>query len=181
MEIQIRQMDSQSLHQVDQFNRVFTVSSKLILNIEESRLIYSISPVPPYEKELSVDAEDYTTFVDNPEKVIFFADMQGILAGQIKVVPWWNKFAYIEDLIVNPDHRGKGVGRALINSAIDWAKQHHFPGITLEAQDNNVPACRLYEKCGFVLGGFDQYAYKNFIYSSEIALYWYLFFETKLC
>lgn len=176
MEIQIRQMDSQSLYQVDQFNRTFTVISKLILNIEAGSLTYTISPVPPYEKELSIDAEDYTTFIDNPQKVIFFADIQGKPTGQIKVVPWWNKLAYIEELVVNPEYRGKGVGRALLNSAIDWTKRQHFPGIMIETQDNNVPACRLYEKCGFVLGGFDQYAYKNLITNLEIALYWYLFF-----
>jgi len=177
MEIQIRQMDSQSLHQVDQFNRKFTVKSKLILNIEDGRLTYSISSVPPYEKEISIDAEDYTTFIDNPEKAIFFADMQGKLAGQIKVVRWWNKFAYIEDLVVNSEFRGKGVGQTLVNSAIDWAKYHHFPGITLEAQDNNVTACQLYEKCGFELCGFDTHLYRGINPSTdEIALFWYLVF-----
>ena len=176
MEIQIRQMDSQTLHQVDQFNRKFTVNSKLVLHIEAGRLTYSISTVPPYEKEISVDTEDYTTFIDNQQKAIFFAHRQGTLAGQIKVIPWWNKFAYIEDLVVDPEFRGKGVGHALVISAIDWAKHHHYPGMTLEAQDNNVPACRFYEKCGFALGGFDQYAYRNLISNTEIALYWYLFF-----
>ena len=52
-----------------------------------------------------------------------------------------------------------------------------FPGVTLETQDNNVPACMLYEKCGFVLTGFDLYAYRNFPEArNEIALYWYLIF-----
>jgi ribosomal protein S18 acetylase RimI-like enzyme len=168
-------MDSQSLHQVDRFNRKFTVDSKLILSLEAGKLTYSIAPVPPYEKELSIDAEDYTTFIDNPGKVIFFGNLHGKPVGQIKIVPWWNKFAYVEELAVNPEHRGKGVGRALLGSAIDWAKRQHFPGIMIETQDNNVPACRLYEKCGFVLGGFDQYVYRNLISNPEIALYWYLF------
>src|SRR5687768_9426868 len=161
MEIHICQMDSQSLHQVDQFNRKFMVNSKLVLQMEAGRLTYSISPVPPYEKEISVDAEDYTTFIDNPQKAIFFVDIQGTPAGQIKVIPWWNKFAYIEDLVVDPEFRGMGVGRALVISAIDWAKHHHYPGITLEAQDNNVSACHLYARCGFELRGFDTHLYKG--------------------
>ena len=176
MEIQIRQMDSQSLHQVDQFHRNSTVSSKLVLHVENNKLTYSIVPVEPYEKTLSIDVEDYSTFINNSQKVIFFADVDGKPVGQIKVVPWWNKFAYIEELAVDTEFRGKGVGSALMRRAIEWARTQHFPGIMLETQDNNVPACKLYEKYGFVLGGFDQYAYKNFDQADEIALYWYLIF-----
>jgi len=176
MNITLRQMNSQSIHQVDQFNRNSMVYSKLMLHVQENKISYSIILVEPYEKILTVDAEEYTTFIDNPQKVIFFADVDGTPAGQIKMVPWWNKFAYVEELTVDTDSRGKGVGRALMSRAIEWAKHQNFPGITLETQDNNVPACKFYEKCGFVLSGFDLYAYKNLDNASEIALYWYLIF-----
>ena len=177
MNSSIRQMDAQSLHQVDQVRRNSIVHSHLILHVQENRISYSIVPVAPYEKILNVDPEDYATFIDNPQKVIFFADVDGIPVGQIKMVPWWNKFAYVEELSVDTDFRGKGLGRALLTCAIDWAKRQGFPGVTLETQDNNVPACMLYEKSGFVLTGFDLYAYRNFPESrDEIALYWYLIF-----
>jgi streptothricin acetyltransferase len=176
MNINIRQMDAQSLDQVDGFNRNSMVNSHLTLHLQDNKISYSIIPVEPYEKILTVDAEDYTTFIDNPQKVIFFADVDGKPAGQIKLVPWWNKFAYVEELIVDTEFRGKGVGRALMTRAIEWAKQQNFPGLTLETQDNNVPACRFYEKCGFVLSGFDLSAYWNLDNASEIALYWYLIF-----
>ena len=177
MNSSIRQMDAQSLHQVDQFRRNSIVHSHLILHVQENRISYSIVPVEPYEKILNVDPEDYTTFIDNPQKVIFFADVDGKPVGQIKMVPWWNKFAYVEELSVDTEFRGKGLGRALLTRAIDWAKRQGFPGVTLETQDNNVPACMLYEKSGFVLTGFDLYAYRNFPESrDEIALYWYLIF-----
>jgi ribosomal protein S18 acetylase RimI-like enzyme len=176
MNITLRQMDSQSLLQVDGFNRNSMVNSHLLLHVRDNKISYSIIPVEPYEKILSVDVEDYTTFIDNPQKVIFFADVDGKPAGQIKLVPWWNKFGYVEELIVDTEFRGKGVGRALMSRAIEWAKQQNFPGLTLETQDNNVPACKLYETCGFVLGGLDLYAYNNLDNASEIALYWYLIF-----
>jgi len=177
MDIILRQMDAQSLHQVDQFRRNSIVHSHLILHVQDNKISYSIVSVEPYEKILNVDPEDYTTFIDNPQKVIFFADVDGQTVGQIKMVPWWNKFTYVEELTVNTEFRGKGVGRALLTRAIEWAKQQGFPGITLETQDNNVPACMLYEKCGFALGGFDLYVYSNFPENhGEIALYWYLIF-----
>jgi ribosomal protein S18 acetylase RimI-like enzyme len=177
MNITLRQMDSQSLHQVDQFHRNSIVHSQLVLNVQDNQITYSIVPVEPYEKILTVDPEDYTTFIDNPQKVIFFADVDGKPVGQIKMVPRWNKFAYVEELAVDTEFRGKGVGHTLMTRAIEWAKAQGFPGVTLETQDNNVPACMLYEKCGFVLTGFDLYAYRNFPESrNEIALYWYLIF-----
>jgi len=176
MNITLRQMDLQSIHQVDRFNRNSIVNSKLVLHLEDGKLTYSIVPVEPYEKTLSIEPEDYTTFIDNPQKVIFFADVDGQPAGQIKLIPWWNKFAYVEELVVDTEFRGKGVGHGLMTLAIEWAKHHNFPGLTLETQDNNVPACKFYEKCGFVLSGFDLYAYRNLSNASEIALYWYLIF-----
>lgn len=169
-------MNSNSIHQVDTFKRNSIVNEHLVLHVDNKKITYSIVPVEPYEKILDVDPEDYTTFIDNPQKVIFFADVDGKPAGQIKLVPWWNKFGYVEELVVNPEFRGKGVGHALMARAIEWAKGQNLPGLTLETQDNNVPACKFYEKCGFVLGGFDLFAFRNLANASEIALYWYLIF-----
>jgi len=177
MKITIRPLDSTSLHQVDTFERNSIVRSHLELNVKENQITYSIVPVEPYEKILNVDPEDYSTFIDNPKKTIFLADVGGIPAGQVKIVPWWNKFACIEELTVDTEFRGRGVGRALLNRAIEWAREQNYPGVTLETQTNNVPAVKLYEKCGFVLGGFDLNAYRNDPDSrDEIALYWYLIF-----
>jgi ribosomal protein S18 acetylase RimI-like enzyme len=47
----------------------------------------------------------------------------------------------------------------------------------LETQNNNLPACRFYEHCGFTLSGFDRNLYKGINKDTEeIALYWYLLF-----
>jgi ribosomal protein S18 acetylase RimI-like enzyme len=179
MNLTLRQLDSTSLHQVDTFERNSIVTSHLILHVEDNKISYSIVPIEPYEKILSIDPEDYTTFINNPRKTIFFADVDGEPVGQIKIIPWWNKFAYIEELAINTESRGKGIGRALINRAIEWAKAQGFPGIMLETQTNNVLACKLYESCGFVLSGFDLNAYKKFPESKdEVALYWYLTFQS---
>ena len=177
MKIDIRQLDSTSLHQVDTFKRNSIVRSHLMLNVEDNKITYTIVPVEPYAKTLNIDAMDYSTFIGDPQKAIFFADVDGIPVGQLKIIPWWNKFAYIEELSVDTESRGKGVGQALISRAIEWAREHNYPGVTLETQTNNVPACKLYEKCGFALSGFDLNAYKNDPdCRDEIALYWYLIF-----
>jgi ribosomal protein S18 acetylase RimI-like enzyme len=90
---------------------------------------------------------------------------------------WWNQFGYVEDLVVNPEYRGEGIGRKLLEHGIQWARENNFPGVMLETQDDNVPACTLYQSCGFVLSGFDHNVYKAINPTTkEIALYWYLIF-----
>ena len=42
-------------------------------------------------------------------------------------------------------------------------------------QSNNVAACRLYERFGFRLGGFDRDLYRRLDPATqEVALFWYL-------
>jgi len=46
--------------------------------------------------------------------------------------------------------------------------------IRAETQNNNLPACKLYESCGFHLGGFDRDLYRGLDGgTSEVALFWY--------
>jgi len=175
MEVITYKLDTLHIHLFNQFNRKFTVSSKVILDMAGGKLTWAITPVEPYEKEIPIDDVDASTFIDSEEKVIFLAEVDGKPAGQIKLITWWNGYAYIDDLIVNPEFRGLSVGRALMDEAIQWSKERRFPGVMLETQDDNVAACKLYESCGFVLGGFDQYTLKNFK-PNETALFWYLIF-----
>jgi ribosomal protein S18 acetylase RimI-like enzyme len=168
-------MDETSAHLFNQFNRAFTLSSKVVLDMAHGKLTWAITPVEQYEKEIPIDEVDPVTFINSEDKVIFLAEVNGNLAGQIKIITWWNGYAYIDDVIVNPQFRGLGVGKALMEAAIQWSIEKRFPGIMLETQDDNVAACKLYDSCGFVLGGFDQYTLKNFK-PNETALFWYLIF-----
>ncbi|HNN15026.1 MAG TPA: GNAT family N-acetyltransferase [Anaerolineales bacterium] len=158
------------------FSRRSMVKSRLRLAIENETLTYSIVPVdPPYEREVQLEETDYG-FSGHPP-VVFFAEVNGALAGRIRVLTWWNQFGYIEDLAVNPEFRGQGLGRKLLERGIQWARETGHPGVMLETQDDNVPACSLYASCGFVLSGFDRNVYKAVNPGTrETALYWYLFF-----
>ncbi|MCC7119179.1 MAG: GNAT family N-acetyltransferase [Anaerolineales bacterium] len=176
MDIQIQKIDSENKSHVDNFDRKFIVKEKIALDMENGSLTYSVVPVSPYEKEYPADeVEDATAFIDGDEKAIFLAFVDHQPAGQIKMITWWNRFAYIDDLVVNPQFRGLGVGKSLIAEAVRWSKAKRFPGVMLETQDNNVAACRLYQACGFILGGFDRFTFKN-LQPNETALFWYLLF-----
>jgi streptothricin acetyltransferase len=177
MKITIREMDEQTLPNVNQCDSTFTVESRLSLSAEDGRIRYSVVPVPPREKSYPPESKDYRTYLTDPDKVIFFAFADGELAGQIRILKWWNAFAYVDDIAVEPRFRKHGVGRALLLRAVEWAKLKDFPGLMLETQNINVQACHLYESCGFILGGFDRNVYKGLMPDTdEIALYWYLMF-----
>lgn len=176
MEIIIRKMQAGESPQTKSFSRKSMVNSRLALGIENEKLTYTIVPVAePYERE--VHAEDIDYGFDESSITIFFAEVDGKIAGRIKMMRWWNQFGYVEDLVVNPEYRGLGIGRKLLERGIQWSRENNFPGVMLETQDDNVPACTLYQSCGFVLSGFDRNVYKAINPNTkETALYWYLIF-----
>jgi GNAT superfamily N-acetyltransferase len=55
----------------------------------------------------------------------------------------------IHDLAVLVEYRGRGVGRALLDAAAAHARKHDCAKLTLEVLEDNAPARRLYESCGF--------------------------------
>jgi len=175
MEITIRKIDPQESPRTSSFSRKSIVNSRLVLGIENEKLVYTIVPVEPYERDVFIEDVDYG--FDEIGPTIFFAESDGNVAGRIKMLRWWNRFAYVEDLVVSPEYRGMGTGRRLLERGIQWARENGYPGVMLETQDDNIPACTLYQSCGFVLSGFDRNVYKAINPNTkETALYWYLIF-----
>jgi ribosomal protein S18 acetylase RimI-like enzyme len=57
--------------------------------------------------------------------------------------------AYLEELYVVPQCRGHGLGRALLEAAMDHARQRGAARIDLNTSVNDVAARALYESAGF--------------------------------
>ena len=121
---------------------------------------------------------DYSLYIENPDKAVFLAYSDKECVGQIVLVKDWNKYALVEDICVSKSSRGQGVGTALIQKAVEWAKDKGLDGLALETQDNNLLACRFYLKCGFAIGAVNTMLYKNFSkpWSDATAIFWYLKF-----
>ncbi len=123
------------------------------------------------------DSWDCAAYIDNPDKIIFLAYSGGECVGQIVLKRDWNRYALIEDICVARSMRGQGIGTALIQKAIEWAKSSDLNGLALETQDDNLLACRFYAKCGFVIGAVNTMLYRNFD-QDEFAVFWYLPFSS---
>jgi ribosomal-protein-alanine N-acetyltransferase len=55
-------------------------------------------------------------------------------------------------LLVAPEHRGRGVGRALTRALTERARETHpeLPAVILRVRPENVPAIRCYRAAGFL-------------------------------
>lgn len=54
---------------------------------------------------------------------------------------------------VAPEFRQRGLGVSLVNAVIQWAHDAGYQRLVLDVGDDNRPAVRLYESCGFVPTG----------------------------
>ena len=57
--------------------------------------------------------------------------------------------AYLQELYVVPERRGRGLGRALLEAAMDHARKRGAAHIDLGTREDDVAARKLYESAGF--------------------------------
>ncbi|KFN04586.1 GNAT family N-acetyltransferase [Bacillus clarus] len=188
MSLLIRKLEMNDFYNFPEIDDSFTVNAQLVLFVSKvnHRIEYTVEEVPSYEKSYVEDRYNkdeelaYNEYINNPNQVIYIALLHNQIVGVMVLKKNWNRYAYIEDIKVDKEYRTLGIGRKLVEQAKLWAKDGEMPGIMLETQNNNVAACKFYEKCGFVIGGFDYLVYKGINeQTDEIAIYWYFHFEPK--
>jgi len=142
---------------------------------------WPVTPIVPYSKCYGIDPEEFGSFRNAPDSEIFMAYLDDEPVGHLVVSTNWNGFAHIDELAVHAPARRHGVAKALLDVAQFWSRKKKLPGIMLETQNNNLGACRLYERCGYVLGGIDHLRYRGIDrHTAEVALFWYRLFDDPL-
>jgi aminoglycoside 6'-N-acetyltransferase I len=58
--------------------------------------------------------------------------------------------AFLEGWYVDPDHRGLGLGRALIEAVEAWARERGLQELASDALLDNAPSQQAHEHLGFV-------------------------------
>jgi ribosomal protein S18 acetylase RimI-like enzyme len=53
------------------------------------------------------------------------------------------------DIVVDPAHRGQGVGRMLLDATLAALKARGAPRVVLSTAERNLPAQRLFDRAGF--------------------------------
>ncbi|HVV67874.1 MAG TPA: GNAT family N-acetyltransferase [Gammaproteobacteria bacterium] len=76
--------------------------------------------------------------------------------GKIHVRYDENNAAFIHDLCIVPEHRGKNLATAMILQTMHLLRQRGQRVITLDVECHNIGALRLYQQCGFdTIAAFD--------------------------
>lgn len=147
--------------------RVFTqtYSSNLTTAILQQYLEHELSP----EVFLAEIAKQKAAFFVS-EKLAGFIKLEatslpkGILPNSIELVK----------LYVDSQHQGSGVGQALMEAGLEWAKSKGFRAVWLVVWQGNPKAVRFYQKHGFEVMGSQEVwvgptVFQDFLMQKELA------------
>ncbi|MCX8471350.1 MAG: hypothetical protein RLZZ118_2021 [Bacteroidota bacterium] len=108
-----------------------------------------------YEKapdEVTISLEHFmeSGFGKNPVYWAFVAEENNIIIGFAlcykRFSTWKGQRCYLEDIIVTEEHRGKGVGKLLMDKVLQDAEEKNFHGVSWQVLDWNTPAIEFYKK-----------------------------------
>ena len=105
-------------------------------------------------EEVTSSLTDYVQegFSDNPlftANLIYLNDeLAGFSLWYYRFSTWKGRRFYLEDLYIKEAFRGKGLGRKLINEAIEEAKRMKCTGMMWQVLDWNQPAIDFYNTLG---------------------------------
>jgi GNAT superfamily N-acetyltransferase len=110
----------------------------------QSRVDY-IVPMPMNAKRMEAYVRSYD--IDLDVSIVVF-DHEGLMAG-VGMLGVREDRAWITRVGVLPDRRGHNLGRFLMETLIDNAREHNCRLVQLEVIKGNAPAHRLFLKLGF--------------------------------
>lgn len=94
-----------------------------------------------------------------PEPIfgLFVAEVDGQIVGislyYYRYSTWKGKRLYLEDLIVTESMRGYGLGKMLLDTTVQEAKDTNCTGVMWQVLDWNEPSIKFYERYGARLDG----------------------------
>jgi len=99
-----------------------------------------------------------------PHAAVFVAEVDGDLVGRLSLSRDTHPSSHhVADLglMVAAGHRRRGIGRALLEHAIAWAREADVHKLELHVFPWNEPALKLYEAFGFEREGFRREHYRR--------------------
>lgn len=80
--------------------------------------------------------------------------LAGVAGAWVATKIWCGRYLEIDNLVVAPEHRGSGVGSALIRYLEELAVREECNLVVLDSYTANQPSHRLYHRLGFEIWGF---------------------------
>jgi GNAT superfamily N-acetyltransferase len=89
---------------------------------------------------------DWQRFLSASPGGCFVAEHEGQVIGTVTTIVYEDRFAWIGQLLVDPENRGRGIGKQLLEQAILYLDSQKLACMKLDATPLGKP---LYEKLGF--------------------------------
>lgn len=105
-------------------------------------------------------AEGYASFIstqiEDPDMAVLVADDDGNVIGYAYAAVEGHDYmalrgpaGVLHDVIVDPEHRGRGVGRLLLDAALEFVRSRGGPRVVLSTAARNEAAQRIFASMGF--------------------------------
>lgn len=113
-------------------------------------LVQELAIFEKAEDEVVTTVELYHRLFDEKLFDFFVAEenntIHGIALFYLTFSTWKGKMMYLEDFVVYPEQRGRGIGRLLFEAVIEEAKSLECTMMKWQLLDWNVDALHFYEK-----------------------------------
>ena len=120
------------------------------------RLVRQLAP------SASFDAKALQESLRRGETLLYVFRRRGQIAASVTLVRFstpTGSHCRIEDVVVDERHRGKGLGRKLMEAALAALREMHVSGIELTSRPSRVAANELYKSLGFTQRETNVYEY----------------------
>lgn len=117
-----------------------------------------VDPLLEFENNLTLDnqIESAKKIIKKPSNNVFVADLNGKVIGVIEFLIKKNddcfkikEYGYINLATTDKEHRGKGVARALTNTALQFLKDKGIKYVRTNVYNSNEIAMKTWTKLGF--------------------------------
>ena len=130
---------------------------------EELESINELLPQLSSSSEL-LDIQRLKVLIDSESTIVYIAqDVRGKILGTLSLVtieiPTGRK-GWIEDVVVDQSARGKGIGKALMNHALEKAVKLGLKSVDLTSRPSREEANMLYQSLGYQKRETNVYRYK---------------------
>jgi ribosomal protein S18 acetylase RimI-like enzyme len=97
-----------------------------------------------------------STQLEDPDKAVLVADDNGVVIGYTYAAVEGHDYmalrgpaGVLHDIIVEQEHRGRGIGRLLLDATLAFFRSRGVPRVVLSTAERNEAAQRLFESMGF--------------------------------